>query len=44
MSRSADIAAGAGVGVGTLYRSYPDREVLLYALEHAPTAAEPDPR
>ncbi|MFB9800781.1 TetR/AcrR family transcriptional regulator, partial [Streptomonospora salina] len=24
----------AGVGVGTLYRSYPDREALLHALEY----------
>jgi AcrR family transcriptional regulator len=30
----AAIAAEAGVGVGTLYRSYPDREALLHALEH----------
>jgi AcrR family transcriptional regulator len=30
----ADIAAEAGVGVGTLYRSYPDREALLHALEY----------
>ena len=30
----ATIAAEAGVGVGTLYRSYPDREALLHALEH----------
>jgi AcrR family transcriptional regulator len=30
----AAIAAGAGVGVGTLYRSYPDREALLHALEY----------
>jgi AcrR family transcriptional regulator len=30
----ATIAAEAGVGVGTLYRSYPDREALLRALEH----------
>ena len=28
------IAAEAGVGVGTLYRSYPDREALLHALEY----------
>jgi AcrR family transcriptional regulator len=28
------IAAEAGVGVGTLYRSYADREALLHALEH----------
>jgi AcrR family transcriptional regulator len=30
----ADIAAEAGVGVGTLYRSYTDREALLHALEY----------
>ncbi|HMG63849.1 MAG TPA: TetR/AcrR family transcriptional regulator, partial [Streptosporangiaceae bacterium] len=30
----ATIAAAAGVGVGTLYRSYADREALLHALEH----------
>ena len=30
----ADIAAEAGVGVGTLYRKYPDRDALLQALEH----------
>jgi AcrR family transcriptional regulator len=30
----AAIAAEAGVGVGTLYRSYADREALLHALEH----------
>ena len=30
----ATIAAEAGVGVATLYRSYPDREALLHALEH----------
>ena len=30
----ADIAAQAGVGVGTLYRSYADREALLHALEY----------
>jgi AcrR family transcriptional regulator len=30
----AAIAAEAGVGVGTLYRHYPDREALLQALEH----------
>jgi AcrR family transcriptional regulator len=30
----ADIAAEAGVGVGTLYRSYADREALLHALEY----------
>ncbi|GAA4523343.1 TetR/AcrR family transcriptional regulator [Amycolatopsis samaneae] len=30
----ATIAAEAGVGVGTLYRSYPDRDALLRALEH----------
>lgn len=30
----ATIAAEAGVGVGTLYRSYADREALLHALEH----------
>jgi len=30
----AAIAAEAGVGVGTLYRSYADRESLLHALEH----------
>ena len=28
------IAAEAGVGVGTLYRGYADREALLHALEH----------
>jgi AcrR family transcriptional regulator len=28
------IAAEAGVGVGTLYRSYADREALLHALEY----------
>jgi AcrR family transcriptional regulator len=30
----AAIAAAAGVGVGTLYRSYADREALLHALEY----------
>jgi AcrR family transcriptional regulator len=30
----ADVAAEAGVGVGTLYRSYADREALLHALEY----------
>jgi AcrR family transcriptional regulator len=30
----ATIAADAGVGVGTLYRHYPDRDALLHALEH----------
>lgn len=30
----ATIASEAGVGVGTLYRSYADREALLHALEH----------
>ena len=30
----ATIAAEAGVGVGTLYRRYPDREALLHALEY----------
>lgn len=30
----ATIAAEAGVGVGTLYRSYPNRRVLLQALEY----------
>jgi AcrR family transcriptional regulator len=30
----ATIAAEAGVGVGTLYRSYSDREALLHALEY----------
>lgn len=30
----ATIAAKAGVGVGTLYRSYPDRLALLHALEY----------
>src|SRR3984893_580421 len=30
----AEIAAEAGVGVGTLYRSYADREALLHALEY----------
>jgi AcrR family transcriptional regulator len=30
----ATIAAEAGVGVGTLYRSYADRDALLRALEH----------
>jgi AcrR family transcriptional regulator len=30
----ATIAAEAGVGVGTLYRRYPDRDALLHALEH----------
>jgi AcrR family transcriptional regulator len=30
----ATIAADAGVGVGTLYRRYPDRDALLQALEH----------
>jgi AcrR family transcriptional regulator len=30
----ATIAAEAGVGVGTLYRSYADREALLHAVEH----------
>ena len=30
----ATIAAEAGVGIGTLYRSYPDRDALLRALVH----------
>ncbi|TYK47765.1 TetR/AcrR family transcriptional regulator [Actinomadura decatromicini] len=30
----AAIAAEAGVGVGTLYRRYPDRQALLHDLEH----------
>ena len=30
----ATVAADAGVGVGTLYRSYADREALLHALEY----------
>jgi AcrR family transcriptional regulator len=30
----ADIADAAGVGIGTLYRGYPDRIALLHALEH----------
>jgi len=30
----ATIAAEAGVGIGTLYRGYADREALLHALEH----------
>lgn len=30
----ATIAAEAGLGVGTLYRSYPDRDALLHALEY----------
>lgn len=30
----ATIAAEAGVGIGTLYRSYPDRDALLRALEY----------
>jgi AcrR family transcriptional regulator len=30
----ATIAAEAGVGVGTLYRKYPDRAGLMQALEH----------
>ena len=30
----ATIASDAGVGVGTLYRSYADREALLHALEY----------
>lgn len=30
----AAIAAEAGVGVGTLYRRYPDRDALLHALEY----------
>jgi AcrR family transcriptional regulator len=30
----ATIASEAGVGVGTLYRRYTDREALLHALEH----------
>jgi AcrR family transcriptional regulator len=30
----AAIAAAAGVGVGTLYRSYADRQALLHALEY----------
>jgi AcrR family transcriptional regulator len=30
----ATIAAEAGVGVGTLYRKYPDRTALMRALEH----------
>jgi AcrR family transcriptional regulator len=30
----AEIAGAAGVGVGTLYRSFPDRNALMHALEH----------
>ncbi|WP_116201069.1 TetR/AcrR family transcriptional regulator [Amycolatopsis circi] len=30
----AAIAAEAGLGIGTLYRSYSDRDALLHALEH----------
>lgn len=30
----AEIAAAAGVGVGTFYRGFPDRAALLQALEH----------
>jgi AcrR family transcriptional regulator len=30
----AEIAGAAGVGVGTLYRSFPDRTALMHALEH----------
>jgi AcrR family transcriptional regulator len=30
----AEIAGAAGVGVGTLYRGFPDRTALLHALEH----------
>lgn len=30
----AEIAKAAGVGVGTLYRGWPDRTTLLHALEH----------
>ncbi|PSL03692.1 TetR family transcriptional regulator [Haloactinopolyspora alba] len=30
----ADIAAEAGVGVGTFYRRYPDRDALMRDLEH----------
>jgi AcrR family transcriptional regulator len=30
----AEIAQAAGVGVGTLYRSFPDRTALMHALEH----------
>lgn len=30
----ATIAAEAGLGIGTLYRSYPDRDALLHALEN----------
>ncbi|GAA3588661.1 TetR/AcrR family transcriptional regulator [Amycolatopsis ultiminotia] len=30
----ATIAAEAGLGIGTLYRSYPDRDALLHALEY----------
>ncbi|WP_406638782.1 TetR/AcrR family transcriptional regulator [Amycolatopsis sp. WGS_07] len=30
----ATIAAEASLGIGTLYRSYPDRDALLQALEH----------
>jgi len=30
----ADIAEAAGVGIGTLYRGYPDRTALLHALEY----------
>lgn len=29
-----EIAEAAGVGIGTLYRGYPDRTALLHALEH----------
>ena len=30
----AEIAGAAGVGVGTLYRGFPDRTALMHALEH----------
>jgi AcrR family transcriptional regulator len=30
----AEIADAAGVGIGTVYRGYPDRTALMHALEH----------
>ncbi len=37
-----DIAARAGVGVGTLYRRFPDRDALIWATAHASLRGQVD--